>query len=106
MVARFGGDEFALLLPETTAELVMDRLERLRAAVANTGVLPAGDRSGKPVQVTLSIGVANWPDDGPRIHLVLAAADARLYEAKRRGRNRIVGPAQDAELREVGAENA
>jgi len=105
VVARFGGDEFALLLPETTAELVMDRLERLRAAVADAGVLPAGDRSGKPVQVTLSIGVANWPDDGPRIHLVLAAADARLYEAKRRGRNRIVGPAQDAELREVGAEN-
>jgi len=106
MVARFGGDEFALLLPETTADLVMDRLERLRAAVADAGVLPAGDRSRKPVQVTLSIGVANWPDDGQRIHLVLAAADARLYEAKRRGRNRIVGPAQHAVLHEVGAENA
>jgi diguanylate cyclase (GGDEF)-like protein len=84
----------------------MDRLERLRAAVADAGVLAPGDRSGKPLRVTLSIGVANWPDDGPRIHLVLAAADARLYEAKQRGRNRIVGPAPHAVLHEVGAENA
>jgi len=106
MVARFGGDEFALLLPETSAELVMDRLERLRAEVAAARIRPSGDRSGKPVQVTLSIGVANWPDDGPLMPLVLAAADARLYEAKRRGRDRIMGPAQHAGPREPNPPDA
>ncbi|MBI2526564.1 MAG: GGDEF domain-containing protein [Candidatus Rokubacteria bacterium] len=106
MVARFGGDEFALLLPETSAELVMDRLERLRAEVAASRIRPSGDRSGKPVQVTLSIGAASWPDDGPLVPLVLAAADARLYEAKRRGRNRLVGPAPHEELREPSPRDA
>jgi diguanylate cyclase (GGDEF)-like protein len=89
LVARLGGDEFALLLPETTAELVMGRLETLRAEVAATP-LPW---SRGPRRLTLSAGVASWPDDGAQVEQVLAAADARLYQAKRLGRDRVVGPA-------------
>jgi diguanylate cyclase (GGDEF)-like protein len=90
LVARFGGDEFALVLPETTAEMVVAKLERVRHDVALVRTLEG--RSASPVRVTLSIGVATWPDDGAQAHHVLAAADARLYEAKRLGRDQLVGP--------------
>jgi diguanylate cyclase (GGDEF)-like protein len=43
--------------------------------------------------VTVSIGVAAWPGDGEKIEDALAAADRRLYDAKRKGRNRVIGPA-------------
>jgi len=94
IVARFGGDEFALVMPETTSELVVAKLERVRHDVAMAQILAGGGAS--PVSVTLSIGVANWPDDGAQVHHVLAAADARLYEAKRLGRDRLVGAAPRA----------
>lgn len=90
IVARFGGEEFALILPETTAELVVGKLEILRRAVAETKIVP-GKRK-RHVGVTISIGVASWPDDGAGVDDVIACADERLYEAKRRGRDRIVGP--------------
>lgn len=92
LIARLGGDEFALLLPETTAELLRDRLEHLRHEVATTAFGSGREPTRGPLRVTLSIGVATWPDDGAEPHVVMASADARLYEAKRRGRNRIVGP--------------
>lgn len=96
LVGRFGGDEFALLLPETTAELLEGRLEHLRHEVATTAFDSGRELTGGPLRLTLSIGVATWPDDGDAPHVVMASADARLYEAKRRGRNRIVGPGLSA----------
>jgi diguanylate cyclase (GGDEF)-like protein len=93
LVARLGGDEFALLLPETTAELVLPKLEQLRvevSAAATTVAREHGADGSEPV--TVSIGVASWPDDGAQMSQVLTVADQRLYEAKNSGRGRLVGP--------------
>ena len=92
VAARVGGDEFALLLPETTAELVMARIEALRRQIGDAQILEASGAVLGPDRVTVSIGVANWPDDGEAPETVLATADARLYEAKRLGRDCAVGP--------------
>jgi diguanylate cyclase (GGDEF)-like protein len=89
-VARWGGQEFAFLLPETQTEGAVLQTERLRAAVA-VEELAVGS-SPHTVQLTVSIGVSSFPDDGTEPGDVLARADARLYEAKRLGRNRVVGP--------------
>lgn len=90
-VARYGGEEFALILPETNARAAMSRLEALRRVVAAIPIDTG--RGAGPVNVTVSIGAASWPEDGADISEVLACADARCYEAKRLGRNRTVGPA-------------
>ena len=92
VAARVGGDEFALLLAETTAELVMSRIDGLRRQIGEMLIPEAAECTGGPHRVTVSIGVANWPDDGETAETVLAIADARLYEAKRLGRDRAVGP--------------
>jgi diguanylate cyclase (GGDEF)-like protein len=85
VVARYGGEEFALILPETRAADALPRLEALRVRVAaDTAV----DGDG----VTISVGVAGWPGDCGDLGSVLAEADRRLYEAKRGGRDRVVGP--------------
>ena len=81
-VARYGGEEFAALLPETAAEGAMAVAERMRERVA------AATFVGR--EVTLSVGVAEFPadaDSGPKI---IAVADKALYEAKRTGRNRVM----------------
>jgi diguanylate cyclase (GGDEF)-like protein len=90
MVARYGGEEFAVILPETNAELVIAKLEILRRAVGEAK-LTMGKRR-RSIGVTVSIGVASWPDDGSEVDDVVTCADERLYEAKRRGRDRTVGP--------------
>jgi diguanylate cyclase (GGDEF)-like protein len=90
VVARYGGEEFALILPETSAVEALEKMDALRRAVAETRLVP---RRGAPaVGITVSIGVAGWPADGQTVADVLARADTRLYEAKTRGRNRVVGP--------------
>lgn len=88
VVARYGGDEFGLILPETSAAEAVRRMEDLRQAVASTLVLTGGAGGG----MTVSIGVASWPADGMSASEVSGGADARLFEAKREGRNRVVGP--------------
>ncbi|MET0684166.1 MAG: sensor domain-containing diguanylate cyclase [Solirubrobacteraceae bacterium] len=75
-VARFGGEEFAILMPDARAEELLERVTRLRAAVASVRV------AGAPVRC--SAGVAGWPEHSD----VLRAADAALYSAKRGGRDR------------------
>jgi len=91
VVARYGGDEFGMILPETAAGEAVNRLEELRRAVGSMLVLTGGTGG----RVTVSIGVASWPADGAAASEVAAQADARLYQAKRDGRNRVIGPSPD-----------
>ena len=86
-VARFGGEEFTVILPETGGEGAAVVAEKLRAAVAATPF-----RDG--FQVTVSVGVATRPEDGAAPEELLRAADAALYEAKRSGRDRVVAAAR------------
>ncbi|MGH9315578.1 MAG: diguanylate cyclase [Thermoanaerobaculia bacterium] len=89
VVARYGGEEFAVILPDGGAEEATVRLEELRRKVSELAIpVP----NGPPAGVTVSIGVAAWPGDGETIEGALAAADRRLYDAKRKGRNRVIGP--------------
>jgi diguanylate cyclase (GGDEF)-like protein len=86
-LARYGGEEFAVLLPETTKAEAHAVAERMRQAVEQQLNL----ESGKWGQlVTISGGIATWPEDGKSAEEVLIAADQALYIAKRQGRNRVI----------------
>jgi len=87
VAARYGGDEFSVLLPQTTAHDAEAVAEQIRAAVANGRIWRADGRSLRG-DVTLSIGVA-MGDTGERFEALMARADAALYQAKRAGRNRV-----------------
>ena len=89
VVARYGGEELACILPETDRESAAHKAETLRRAVEEARV--AVRKAHGPVTVTISIGVASYPDDGETAAEVLEKADARLYSAKRKGRNRVSG---------------
>ena len=86
VVARLGGEEFALLLPETDISGAMILAERIRIRVAaNPLVL-----DGQAVAVTISIGVAERRTDSGGFEALLARSDRMLYAAKRAGRNRVL----------------
>jgi len=83
--ARYGGEEFAVILPQIDAVSVMPIAERIRAGIEALPAPPDG------ATVTVSIGAAIYPFDGMTADVLFQAADARLYEAKKLGRNRVVG---------------
>jgi diguanylate cyclase (GGDEF)-like protein len=99
-VARLGGEEFVVALPETNSAAALRIAEKLREAVANHRIAMPGGRT--PESVTISIGVASWPDHGEEVTRLLDRADDRLYEAKLAGRDQVKGPQQRIE-REVAA---
>lgn len=86
LVARLGGDEFAVVLPETPPAEAVAKVEELCAAIAGTPI----DVEQVAVTVTCSAGVCACPSDGAAVGVLVAAADQRLLDAKRRGRNRVV----------------
>ena len=83
--ARYGGEEFLILLPGTDLEGGVEVAERIRNRLADTKL----DDEKKKVGITLSIGVAEFPRHGDTAQTIIAAADAALYQAKRRGRDRV-----------------
>jgi diguanylate cyclase (GGDEF)-like protein len=87
IVGRYGGEEFALILPDTSAEGAAVLTERLRAAIADRPI----DTDAGPLTVTVSIGVAERAADHNDVETLLSVADTALYQAKRAGRNRVVG---------------
>lgn len=85
-VARYGGEEFAVILPETSLRGAETVAERLRRTVCET---PVQVGSPKSINVSVSVGVAAFPDHARSGRELIALADRALYEAKRTGRNRV-----------------
>jgi len=83
VLARYGGDEFVLLLPLTKAEGALDVAERIRKAVASTPL----DTHGKQLPTTVSIGIAAFPEHGGELAVIMNRADQALYKSKKNGRN-------------------
>jgi diguanylate cyclase (GGDEF)-like protein len=90
-IARFGGEEFVMFLPETSKEAAYTLADRLRLGVSeiDMGNLPA---------ITISLGISTFPEDGKSLNELLDRADAALYKAKASGRNQVVSYSEDISL--------
>ncbi len=84
VLARYGGDEFVLLLPQTKTDGAFEVAERVRKTIAST---PLGTH-GEQVSTTVSVGVATFPEHGKDLAVVMNCADQALYSSKKGGRNR------------------
>ncbi len=83
ILARFGGDEFIVMLPETDAGHAQEAGERIRKSVENTSFSVDGNR----ISSTVSIGIASYPQDSTAIEDLLGKADEALYQSKGLGKN-------------------
>ncbi|MFK4084714.1 diguanylate cyclase [Kribbella sp. NPDC020789] len=91
LVGRLGGEEFAILLPNTSANDTLHTAERIRHRIANLAI-PVTTPTGSAVVdgLTCSIGAATFPNAGQSLDILLMAADTATYAAKESGRNRVV----------------
>ncbi len=90
IVTRYGGEEFAIILPATNMTSALEKANRIRQQVESAnfdGIVP-----GKSLKITMSIGVANFPEHGDESGAIVTAADSALYKAKKGGRNRVEMP--------------
>ena len=94
---RYGGEEFVVLLPHTNRAEAGIMAERIRCAVAERGCLRS--QSGGRINLTISIGVASYPEDALDAAELLQHADEAMYVAKRGGRNRVASYFAKAEDR-------
>lgn len=85
-VARIGGEEFVILLPETGEKDALVSAERLLELVRASSI----EAAGNTIQFTISIGCAEFASDCPSVEAILKTADLALYDAKESGRNRVV----------------
>ncbi len=85
-LSRWGGEEFLFLLHNAEEDEAAVGIERLRETVEALGV----SFEGRSIRITMSFGVASWTDDIRTVDDLIKRADNRLYEAKERGRNRVV----------------
>jgi diguanylate cyclase (GGDEF)-like protein len=86
-VCRFGGEEFVVILPTADVTASRTRAERLRSKTKELTILHQGKSMG---MITISVGVAAFPEHGTSPKELMAAADAALYEAKHGGRDQVV----------------
>lgn len=101
-LARFGGEEFVVLLPDTDRSGALAVGEKLRRVV-EAEKFTLSDQNAKPV--TISVGVANFPDDVRELEDLIDHADIALYDSKDRGRNRVVAhPVQPRPVEEEASE--
>jgi diguanylate cyclase (GGDEF)-like protein len=92
--ARYGGDEFVVLLPETDPTGAYVLAEKIRLGVAELRV----DIAGTTIEPSVSVGVVSYPDDGRTSDELMITADASMYRSKRAGKNRVTGvPVMDVE---------
>jgi diguanylate cyclase (GGDEF)-like protein len=89
IVCRYGGEELAVILPGTPLGVAVQVAERLRRAVAEAS-------AGKGTPVTLSAGVATFPEHAAQVDNLIAAADAAMYRAKEAGKDRVVSAESQA----------
>ena len=94
LVGRFGGEEFALLLPQAKALDAHRIAERIRAHIGSMPITVSDDPDAEPVGLSISVGVAvlgarRDSSSGAQLTELLAAADGALYQAKRNGRNQV-----------------
>jgi len=87
IACRYGGEEFILILPDSCAQEIYKRAEALREEIKNLKVyfhdqlLPS---------ITVSMGIASYPDHGTELNELIRVADMALYEAKEQGRDRVI----------------
>jgi diguanylate cyclase (GGDEF)-like protein len=93
LVGRFGGEEFALLLPQAKALDAYRIAERIRVHIGSMPITVSDDADAEPVRLSISIGVAalgaRWDSSSAQLTELLAAADGALYQAKRNGRDQV-----------------
>ena len=85
VIARYGGDEFVVLLPQATEEKAVEAGNRIKMAVENSSF----DIEGNRVNTTVSIGIASYPVDAFNMDELLDKADQSLYKSKKAGRNQV-----------------
>jgi diguanylate cyclase (GGDEF)-like protein len=85
--ARYGGDEFVVLLPETDPTGAWVLAEKVRIGVNELKVVVAGT----DIPASISVGVVNFPDDGQTADALMISADQAMYASKRAGKNRVMG---------------
>jgi len=87
IVARFGGEEFAILLPETTPEMALERIDMVRKAIESAEF--EAPMTKITINITMSFGIAGIVGDNPSASKIIHCADLAVYAAKIEGRNRI-----------------
>ncbi|MFA9275037.1 MAG: diguanylate cyclase [Candidatus Aquirickettsiella gammari] len=85
IVCRYGGEEFLIAMPRMTSEQAFKKIDSLRQIIAQTPVM----YGGIPIPVTISAGVASFPEHGDDVDALLKLADNAMYQSKHDGRNRV-----------------
>jgi diguanylate cyclase (GGDEF)-like protein len=97
IACRYGGEEFAVILPEAVSVQGVSAAERLRHKVEAEGAVAVAERIREDIEkarkeeipVTVSIGVASYPEHGVELESLIRAADDAMYHAKGMGKNRV-----------------
>jgi diguanylate cyclase (GGDEF)-like protein len=87
IACRYGGEEFLIILPETSLADTIKRADSLREEIKKMEMVFQGQILGT---ITMSMGVAAYPDNGTRMDELLRVSDTALYKAKQEGRDRVV----------------